>query len=119
MSHLYVNVLIYSTEAKSSNFTSMPLQATYGFKLNSIFFLFFNLFKDLFELRPKKVLEETSLLFDEGLPTKKKEDPKNKSELFPHLRNRTNVLLVHDTNAYAKNQIPPQLREFPLLLLFN
>lgn len=71
-------------------------------------------FKDLFELRAKKVLEEASLLFDEGLPTKKKEDPKNKSELFPHLRNRTNVLLVHDTNAYAKNQIPPQLREFSL-----
>jgi len=49
-------------------------------------------------------------LFDEGMPVKKTEAEKNKTELFPHLRNRTSVQLIHDTNGYALNQIPPQMR---------
>lgn len=93
---------------ESELFTYMQLYGSYSLK----FFFFFKICLDLTENRKKHVVEEeASLLFDNDAPLIKKQTNNSlDEELYPHLRNNTYVNLVHDTNIYAKSQIPPQLR---------
>lgn len=95
--HIYVHSIRNLTNiTNSDHITYLMLEETF----------------DLIDYREKvEKKEEKSLLFDsfEENSYPKKEEKKKKGEMKPHLRTLNYISLVHDTNYYAKNQIPPQI----------
>ena len=99
-----------SDSANYSDYESYLLQeATIG----SLVINFSN-FVDLIEWRKKDNRKGESLLFKDD-NNEKEETPVLDANLttdnntYPHLKSKIWLQLVHDTNAYLPNQLPPQL----------
>lgn len=66
--------------------------------------------QDLIIHRTKKREEATNLLFSDELDVKEKNQTKEKEnrQTYPHIRNEIYFTLIHDTNVYDVNGLPPQ-----------